>query len=114
LTFGDWDSILLKRFTNVRRRSPKANCLVSLLRCVGLRFLFHPTLPRVEREVRPGSLAELETQFELAIRLGYADSAVHPVISLSDQVGRQSLIPNPQSLDDGFHHRRRQLPCFTS
>jgi four helix bundle protein len=36
-----------------------------------------------------GSLAELETQFELAVRLGYADSAVHPVISLSDELGRK-------------------------
>jgi four helix bundle protein len=34
-----------------------------------------------------GSLAELETQFELALRLGYADSAVHPVISLAEKVG---------------------------
>jgi four helix bundle protein len=36
-----------------------------------------------------GSLAELETQFELAIRLGYTDSAVHPVMSLSDGVGKK-------------------------
>jgi four helix bundle protein len=34
-----------------------------------------------------GSLAELETQFELAIRLGYADSTVHPVVTLSEKVG---------------------------
>ncbi len=39
--------------------------------------------------VARGSLAELETQFELALRLGYADSTVHPVISLSEEVGRK-------------------------
>src|ERR1035438_2853667 len=36
-----------------------------------------------------GSLAELETQFELAVRLGYADSAIHPVILLCDAVGKK-------------------------
>ncbi|MGD0299094.1 MAG: four helix bundle protein [Bryobacteraceae bacterium] len=36
-----------------------------------------------------GSLAELETQFELAIRLGYTDGAVHPVMPLSDAVGKK-------------------------
>jgi four helix bundle protein len=36
-----------------------------------------------------GSLAELETQFELAVRLGYTDSAVHPVIFLADVVGKK-------------------------
>src|SRR5271154_3028023 len=35
-----------------------------------------------------GSLAELETQFELAVRLGYTDNAVHPVISLAEAVGK--------------------------
>jgi four helix bundle protein len=34
-----------------------------------------------------GSLAELETQFELALRLGYVDSALHPVMPLSEEVG---------------------------
>jgi four helix bundle protein len=36
-----------------------------------------------------GSLAELETQFELAVRLGYTDNAVHPVIFLADAVGKK-------------------------
>jgi len=36
-----------------------------------------------------GSLAELETQFELAVRLGYTDNAVHPVITLADAVGKK-------------------------
>jgi four helix bundle protein len=36
-----------------------------------------------------GSLAELETQFELAVRLGYTDSAVHPVILHCDAVGKK-------------------------
>ena len=36
-----------------------------------------------------GSLAELETEFELAVRLGYTDSAIHPVILLSDTLGKK-------------------------
>lgn len=36
-----------------------------------------------------GSLAELETQFELALRLGYVDSSVHPVLGLSDELGKR-------------------------
>jgi four helix bundle protein len=36
-----------------------------------------------------GSLAELETQFELAVRLGYTDGAVNPVMPLADAVGKK-------------------------
>ena len=49
--FGDWDWILLKRFTSALRRFPRVNCLVSPPRCVGLRFLFHPTLLKDARGV---------------------------------------------------------------
>lgn len=36
-----------------------------------------------------GSLAELETQLELAVRLGYMDRVPHPVMSLADTVGKK-------------------------
>jgi four helix bundle protein len=61
-----------------------------------------------------GSLAELETQLELAVRLGYGSAEVQSVLTQSNMLGKrlnclqQAL--NPQSLNLG----RRQFPCRTS